>query len=94
LDIDNPDIPFPHVDCVANIQEFLLAMQLEILQRLRSRGAAEAVELLAVDAKDVIQVAAPAQDGAEDFVKFDQFQIIRDRDQADDHGAQVARNHS
>jgi hypothetical protein len=33
-------------------------MQLELVQSFRSRGAAEAVDLLAVDAKDIVQMVA------------------------------------
>ena len=44
-------------------------MQLKISKRLRSCAAAEAVELLAVNANEIAKIAAPAQDGMENIMQ-------------------------
>jgi hypothetical protein len=51
---------------------------------------AEAVELLTMDAKEVAGIAPPAQNGAEDIVEIWELDLIRDRDQADDHRPHLA----
>jgi hypothetical protein len=45
----------------------------------------EALELLPVEANNVAQVAAPAENGAEGVTEFGELHVIGDRDQADDH---------
>jgi len=75
---------------VAEVQELFLAMEFELLPSVRSGLPPEAVELLAVYADEVVQIAVPAQNGSEHVVEFGQWHSIGDRDQADDHRAHVA----
>ena len=55
---------------VAYVAELFLPAQLEVLQTFRLRDAAEAIEFLAARAKDVPQIAVPAENGAEDIVEI------------------------
>ena len=55
---------------VADIEELFLPMQLEFVQSFGSRLSAKAVELLAVDADDVAQIAIPAENRAKDVVEI------------------------
>jgi hypothetical protein len=43
---------------------------------------------------DVAQIAVPPENRAEHVVKFVEWHLIGDRDQADDHGAHLAQNRS
>src|SRR5206468_3100238 len=70
LNIDNANIPLPHMQRVADIKELFLPVQFEFMQSFRSRLPAEAVELLTVDADDVAQIAVPAQNRAKDVVEI------------------------
>ena len=54
-------------------------MQLKVSKRLRSCAAAEAVELLAVNANEVAEIAAPAQDGMENIMKPVEIRAVRNR---------------
>jgi hypothetical protein len=87
LNIDNADIPLPPMQGVAEVQELFLAMELELVPSVRSGLPPEAVDLLAVYADEVVQIAVPAQNGSEHVVEW---HSIGDRDQADDHRAHVA----
>jgi hypothetical protein len=40
-----------------------------------------------MDANDVAEIAVPSQNEEHDFVEFSEFQLIRDREEADHHGA-------
>jgi hypothetical protein len=53
LNVEDADLPLPQVQRVANIQELLLPVKLELVQCLRPRGAVKTVELLTMDADDV-----------------------------------------
>jgi hypothetical protein len=46
-------------------------VQLKISKRLGSCAAAEAVELLAVNANEIAEIAGPAQDGVENIIQRD-----------------------
>jgi hypothetical protein len=70
LNIDDANIPLPHMQRVADVEELFLPMQFEFVQSFGSRLSAKAVELLAVDADDVAQVAIPAENGAKDVVEI------------------------
>ena len=59
------------------------------MQGLRPCFPAEAVELLTMDANDVAEIAALTQNGEHDFVEFWEFHLIRDREEADHHGAHL-----
>ncbi len=69
-------------------------MQLKISKRLRSSAAAEAVELLAVNANDVAEIAAPAQDGMENIMQPGEIRAVRNRYQPDNHRTNIAQNSS
>ena len=55
---------------VADIKELLLPMQFEFMQSFGSGLSAETVELLAVYADDVAQIAAPAKNRAKGVVEL------------------------
>jgi hypothetical protein len=62
LNIDNADISLPHMQGVADVQEFFLAMEFELVQSVRSGLPPEAVELGARrrnDEEPLIKRAAP-----------------------------------
>jgi hypothetical protein len=52
-------------------------VQLKISKRLRACAAAEAVELLAVNANEVAEIAAPAQDGMESVMQPGEIRAVR-----------------
>ena len=64
---------------VANVEKLLLAVQLQFVKGFGLGFPAEAVELLTMDAKDVAQIAPPAQNGAEDIVEIWDLHLIRSR---------------
>lgn len=74
---------------VTDVEELLLPVQFEFVQRFRSRLPAEAVELLTVDANDVAQVTVPAKNCTEDVVELGELQLVGDPDQADHHRAHL-----
>lgn len=78
LNIQDSNIPVPQVKRVADVEELFLPPELQFMQRLGPRLPAEAVELLAMDANDVSEIAVPAKNGADDFVEFWEIQVIRD----------------
>ncbi len=94
LNIHNANIPLPHMQRVADVQELFLPAQFEFVQSFGSRLPSKAVELLTVDADNVAQIAVPAKNGAEDIVEFGQLQVVGDRDQADYHRAHLMENGS
>src|SRR5688572_11523129 len=94
LNIDDANIPLPHMQRVADVQELFLPMQSEFVQSCGSHLSAEAVELLAVDADDVAQVAIPAENRAKDVVEIAELQPVGNRDQTDNHGAHLTENRS
>jgi hypothetical protein len=69
-------------------------VQLKISKRLQSCGAAEAVELLAVNANEVAEIAASAQDGMENIMQPGKIRAVRNRYQPDNHRTNVAQNSS
>ena len=69
-------------------------MQLKISKRLRSCAAAEAVELLAVNANEVAEIAAPTQDGMENIMKPVEMRAVRNRYQPDNYRTNIAQNSS
>lgn len=77
---------------VADVEKLFLPMQFEFVQSFRSRLAAEAVEFLAVDTDDVAQIAFPAQKRAKDVVEIEELELVGDRDQTDNHRADVTEN--
>src|SRR6202048_5290340 len=79
---------------VADIEELLLPVQLELVQRLRPRLPPEAINFLTVYTNDVAQIAVPPENRAEHVVKLVERHRIGDRDQADDHRAHLAQNRS
>ena len=54
---------------VANVEKLLVAVQFQFVKGFGLGLPAEAVELLTMDAKEVAQIAPPAQNGAEDIVE-------------------------
>ena len=92
FDIHHPHVPLPHVQGVANVEELLLAVQLELVEGLGLRLPAEAVELLPMDTNNKAQITPPSQNGAEDIVKVWELHLIGDRDQANDHRAHMTQN--
>ena len=79
---------------VADVEELLLPVQLELVQRFRPRLPPEAINFLTVHTNDVAQIAVPPENSAEDVVKFVEWHLIGDRDQADDYRAHLAQNRS
>ena len=79
---------------VADVEKLLLTVQLQFVQGFGVRPAPKAVELLTVDANDKAQITPPAQNGAKDIVEIGELHLVRDRDQADDHGAHLTQNSS
>ena len=71
-----------------------LSVQLKMSKRLRSCAASEAVELLAVNANEVAEIAAPTQDGMENIMKPVEMRAVRNRYQRDNHRTNVAQNSS
>lgn len=70
LNIDDANIPLPHMQRVADVEKLFLPVQFEFVQSFGSRLSAKTVELLAVDADDVAQVAIPAENRAKDVVEI------------------------
>src|SRR5271157_2979024 len=79
---------------VADVEELLLPVQLELVQRFRPRLPPEAINFLTVYTNDVAQIAVPPENRAEHVVKLVERHLIGDRDQADDHRAHLAQNRS
>ena len=52
------------------------------------------VELLAVNANEIAQIAAPAEDGMENTCSPGRFRAVRNRYQPDNHRTNVAQNSS
>src|SRR6202521_2062083 len=94
LNIQDPNVPLPHIQGVADVEELFLSVQLELVQCFRPRLPPKAVELLTVHANDVAQITVPPEDIAEHVVEFGERHVIGDRDQADDHRAHLAQNRS
>ncbi len=94
LYIDHSNIPLPHVEGVADLEKLFLFMELQFAKRFRPRLPTEAVELLAVDANDVSEIAIPSKNGANHFVKVWEFHAIRNRNEANDHWAHLTENRS
>ena len=90
--IEDPNVPLPHMQGVTDVEELLLPVQLELVQRFRPRLSSKAVELLTVHTNDIAQIAVPPEDSAEHVVEFEERHVIGDRDQADDHRAHLAQN--
>jgi len=65
---------------------------LEFVKGFRLLLPPEAIELLTVEANDVAEIAAPAENGSKDVVKFGELHVIGDRDQADHHRAHFMQN--
>ena len=61
FDIHHPHVPLPHVQGVANVEELLLAVQLELVEGLGLRLPAEAVELLPMDTNNKAQITPPSR---------------------------------
>jgi hypothetical protein len=94
LNIQDPNFPLPNVQGVADVEEFLLPVQLELVQCFRPHLPSKAVELLTVHTNDVAQITVPPEDNAKHVVEFVERHVIGDRDQADDHRAHLAQNRS
>src|SRR5271165_5391553 len=94
LNIQDANVPLPHVQGVADAEELLLPVQLELVKRFRPRLPPEATNFLTVYTNDVAQIAVPPENRAEHVVKLAERQVIGDRDQADDHRAHLAQNRS
>ena len=92
LNIDNSHVPLPHVEGVADVEEFFLPMEFQFVQSLRSVLPAEAIEFLAVDPDDVTKIADPAQDREQDIVELGKWHVIGYGDQPDHHGIYLPEN--
>ena len=75
---------------VTDIEELFLPVKLEFMQDFGSCLPSKAIELLTVDANDVAEIAIPAQNGAHDVMEFWELQVVRYRDEANDHRAHLA----
>jgi hypothetical protein len=64
------------------------------VQCFRPHLPPEAINFLTVHTNDVAQIAVPPENRAEHVVKFVEWHLIGDRDQADDHRAHLAQNRS
>ena len=76
LNVHDTELPLPHVQQVADVEELLLAMRAKLSQGLRSRATPEAVELLPVDPKGVSEIATPAQYPLDDIMQIAQFSVL------------------
>src|SRR5208283_1377557 len=83
LNIQDANVPLPHMQGVANVEEFFLPVQLELVQCFGPRLPPEAINFLTVHTNDVAQIAVPPENRAEHVVKFVERHLIGDRDQAD-----------
>src|ERR1700736_5184385 len=88
------NVLLPHMQGVADVEELLLPVQLELVQRFRPGLPPEAINFLTVHTNDVAQVAVPPENRAEHVVKFAERHLIGDRDQADDPRAHLGQNRS
>src|SRR5215471_13964309 len=91
--VQEPDFPLPEIDRVAGVEEGFAGPQLELAQGFGTRCPAEAIELLAVNAEQEGDVI-PAEDGAEDRIKFVEKERVGYGEDADDHGTHIAENRS
>ena len=89
LNIDDSNIPLPHVQGVTDVEELFLPVKLEFMQGFGPCLPSKAVELLTVDADEVAQIAIPSENGAHDFMKFGELHVVGYLDEADDHGAHL-----
>src|SRR5271165_683177 len=94
LNIQDANVPLPHMQGVADVEEPFLPVQLKLVQCFRPRLPPEAINFLTVHTNDVAQIAVPPENRAEHAVKFVERHLIGDRDQADDHRAYLAQNRS
>src|ERR1700674_3088677 len=94
LNIQDANVPLPHIQGVADVEELFLSVQLGLVQCFGPRLPPKAVELLTVHTNDVAQITVPPEDNAEHVVEFGERHVITDRDQADDHRAHLAQNRS
>jgi hypothetical protein len=92
LNIQDLNIPLPHMQRVADIEKLFLPVQSEFVQGFGSRLSAKAVELLGMDTEDLAQIAAPPKDGAKDVVELRQIHLIGDCDLADHYGTHMTEN--
>jgi hypothetical protein len=89
--VQQPDFPLPEIDGTTGVQEGFRGPQLELAQRPGARCPAQAIEPLAVNAEQEADVI-PAEDGAEDRIKFLEKERVGHGEDADDHGTHVAEN--
>ena len=92
LYIENSNIPLPHVEGVADVEELFLSMELQFAKGFRPRLPAKAVELLSVNPNDVSEVPLSSKNRANDFVKVWEFHAIRNRNETNDHRAHLTEN--
>jgi len=82
----------PQVQSVADVQELLLAVELELVQGFRPSVPSKAIELLPVYTDDVSQIAIPAKNRPEDVVEFGQPELVRDLHHPDHHRIHVVQH--
>src|ERR1019366_8380394 len=63
LNVEDLNVPLPHMQSVANVEELFLPVQSELVQGFATCRPPKAVELLGLDTKDVAQIATPPEDG-------------------------------
>jgi hypothetical protein len=65
LNVEDLNLPLPHMEGVADVEELFLPVQSELMQGAGSRLPTKAVELPGMDTENVAQIVAP-QDGDQD----------------------------
>jgi hypothetical protein len=76
LDVSDPDLPFPEIQGITDIEKFLLPAQLKIAEPLPTGASLIAIKLLPMNADDEAQVVLPAQHTQEHIVKVGDLHII------------------
>src|SRR6185369_5115583 len=76
LNVQHPQLPFPEVKCITEIQQFLLPSQLKIAELLPTGASLIAIKFLSMDADDETQVMLPAEHAQEHVVEFGDLHII------------------
>jgi hypothetical protein len=71
LEVQHADLPFPEIQGITDIEEFLLAAQLKITESLPAGASLIAIKLLAMNADDEAQVVLPTQHTQEHIVEIE-----------------------
>jgi hypothetical protein len=70
LNVEDSDIPLPHMQRIADREKLLLPVELQLVQGFPPRFPAKAIELLTVDTNDVTEIILPAKNKPDHSVEF------------------------